>query len=442
MKMRKDPLLGGGSNAKKSDREGFTRLDCMNSSELFDLKGERAWTAAISNAESVAGYSTNLLSIKQLMGEEFSSLAKYAKKLMNSGHPILDTMSDYISHNHGWHFRGLVVLIMARAISPINASNNLRSNNGDVGNNRNKETEATTDSNLQFAGSVSSTDIAPSQLALSEIAEMIHSASLIHDDVVNVSPIVGQIDDEKVRRVVEKGHMADSPTTTSPDILFGNKVAVLGGDFLLAKACVALACLKNTKVVEMMSSAVADVVEGESMRLNSDDYSLESYLRMVQLKTGSLLGNSCASVASLSSGSIDPAVVEVSGRFGRAMGMAYQIVEDAVHANHGLVAHVGERSKTAINVPTIFALGQGTSVEAVQEGVADLERLERDVLAPNSEYGMRKTKELVEGYCEEAILCLEIFPESEAKSALVAMAKALPGRLTGPSSSSSASVAV
>jgi geranyl diphosphate synthase len=99
-----------------------------------------------------------------------------------------------------------------------------------------------------------STDIVTSELrvrqrGIAEITEMIHVASLLHDDV---------LDDADTRRGVG-----------SLNVVMGNKMSVLAGDFLLSRACGALAALKNTEVVALLATAVEHLVTGETMEITS-----------------------------------------------------------------------------------------------------------------------------------------------------------------------------
>lgn len=108
--------------------------------------------------------------------------------------------------------------------------------------------------------------------------EMIHTASLLHDDV---------IDEADTRRGVP-----------SVNKVFGAKMAVLAGDFLLARSSVALARLRNLEAVELMSTVIEHLVKGEVMQMknadNRDDISpFEYYLRKNYYKTGSLMANGC-----------------------------------------------------------------------------------------------------------------------------------------------------
>lgn len=89
----------------------------------------------------------------------------------------------------------------------------------------------------------------PKQRRLAEIVEMIHTASLLHDDV---------IDHSDTRRGRASGNVA-----------FTNKMAVLAGDFLLGRATVSISRLRNPEVVELISNSIANLVEGEFMQLKN-----------------------------------------------------------------------------------------------------------------------------------------------------------------------------
>merc|ERR1711991_231284 len=111
-----------------------------------------------------------------------------------------------------------------------------------------------------------------------QITEMIHVASLIHDDV---------LDEAEMRRGGQAVHT-----------MYTNKVAVLAGDYLLARASVLLARLQHLQVVEVMASALDFLVQGEIMQARSskeDLLDMNFYLRKSYMKTASLICNSCKS---------------------------------------------------------------------------------------------------------------------------------------------------
>jgi len=167
------------------------------------------------------------------------------------------------------------------------------------------------------------------QKRLAEITEMIHTASLLHDDV---------IDESMVRR-----------SQPSANAAFGNKMAILAGDFLLARASIALARLRNVQVVELLATVISNLVEGEFMQLrntgmNHYQYSSELksswtvlnsihnaklrnafsyYLEKTYMKTASLIAKSCEASAVL--GGCNPKVVGIAYEFGKNLGLAFQV---------------------------------------------------------------------------------------------------------------------
>ena len=103
-------------------------------------------------------------------------------------------------------------------------------------------------------------EVIPQQRRLACITEMIHTASLFHDDVI------------------DKGEIRRGNKTANK--MFGNKMAILGGDFLLAKASVSLARLRNLEVVEIMSGVIEHLVRGEVMQIKGEG-GVEGYLGKV-----------------------------------------------------------------------------------------------------------------------------------------------------------------
>ena len=151
--------------------------------------------------------------------------------------------------------------------------------------------------------------ILPTQQRLAEITEMIHTASLLHDDVIDNSPM--------------RRHM---PTVNEK---YGNKVAILGGDYLLAKASVSLARIRNVQVVEILASVIANLVEGELMQLEeiSSPKSIgmmDRYLKKSYMKTASLMAESCKAAALL--GNCEEKIIKNCYEFGKNFGLAFQVL--------------------------------------------------------------------------------------------------------------------
>nr|XP_020747137.1 decaprenyl-diphosphate synthase subunit 1 isoform X5 [Odocoileus virginianus texanus] len=160
----------------------------------------------------------------------------------------LKEMSEYYFDGKGKAFRPIIVVLMARAC-------NIHHNN--------------------------SRNVQASQRAIALIAEMIHTASLVHDDV---------IDDASSRR---GKHTVNK--------IWGEKKAVLAGDLILSAASIALARIGNTTVISILTQVIEDLVRGEFLQLGSKENENERfahYLEKTFKKTASLIANSCKAVSS------------------------------------------------------------------------------------------------------------------------------------------------
>src|SRR6266542_4648222 len=139
-------------------------------------------------------------------------------------------------------------------------------------------------------------------------AELIHTATLYHDDVV---------DDGRVRRGRPAARM-----------VFGNGVVVLVGDFCLARALETVAMTGALAMVQSLATTVTEMAEGEVAQLEragNPDATVEDYFRVIDRKTASLIAW-CARVG----GSVDAALAAPLERYGRALGRAFQIADDVL----------------------------------------------------------------------------------------------------------------
>ncbi len=257
-------------------------------------------------------------------------LTKNIRQLLGSGHPTLDTVAKYYTQSEGKHIRPLVVLLMSRATSlapkrPRHASfSSSESISNPISpptilsdvNPSSPENNPLTSTSTELNYTSEDSDILPSQRRLAEITELIHTASLLHDDV---------IDNSLSRR-----------SSPSANIAFGNKMAVLAGDFLLGRASVALARLRDAEVIELLATVIANLVEGEFMQLRNTaldetapvwtEDTVSYYLQKTYLKSASLISKSCRAAALL--GQSSPEVVEAAYAYGRNLGLAFQLVDD------------------------------------------------------------------------------------------------------------------
>uniref|UniRef100_A0A803MIP8 Geranyl diphosphate synthase n=1 Tax=Chenopodium quinoa TaxID=63459 RepID=A0A803MIP8_CHEQI len=237
------------------------------------------------------------------------------------------------------------------------------------------------------------------QQCIAEITEMIHVASLLHDDV---------LDDADTRRGV-----------SSLNSVMGNKLAVLAGDFLLSRACVALASLHNTEVVTLLAKVVEHLVTGETMQMTTTSeqrLNMQYYMDKTYFKTASLISNSCKAIALLAGQTAEAATLAYE--YGKNLGLAYQLIDDVLDYT-GTSASLGKGSLSDIRhgivtAPLLFAIEEFPQLsEVVQRGLdnpADID-LALDYLGKSQ--GIQKAKELALKHANLAAEAIDSLPESD-----------------------------
>ncbi|KAE8342929.1 hypothetical protein BDV24DRAFT_150195 [Aspergillus arachidicola] len=361
----------------------------------------------------------------RIVGKELKFLTKNIRQLLGSGHPTLDKVAKYYTKSEGKHMRPLLVLLMSQATAltprhgrwssspsytvndPISSPSVLADTNPDL----NPLVSSSAEAKYDFSGDE---NILPTQRRLAEITELIHTASLLHDDV---------IDNAVTRR-----------SSSSANLQFGNKMAVLAGDFLLGRASVALARLRDPEVTELLATVIANLVEGEFMQLKNTasdeknpvftDETISYYLQKTYLKTASLISKSCRAAALL--GDSTPQVVEAAYAYGRNLGLAFQLVDDMLDYTVS-DAELGKPSGADLELglataPLLFAWKQNPELGPLvgrkfsREG--DVQRARELVYQSN---GVEKTRVLAQEYADKAKAAISSFPDSEAKDGLLQM---------------------
>jgi octaprenyl-diphosphate synthase len=149
----------------------------------------------------------------------------------------------------------------------------------------------------------------PERYELAATVEFIHTATLLHDDVV---------DESSLRR-----------GKTTANALFGNAASVLVGDFLYSRAFQMMVSVNQMRVLEVLAEATNVIAEGEVLQLmnmHDADLSVEQYLKVIRFKTAKLFEASARLGAILAGAS--PAVEEACAVYGRSLGTAFQLVDD------------------------------------------------------------------------------------------------------------------
>lgn len=204
--------------------------------------------------------------------QDLQALDNNLKKLISARNSILYAAAEHLFLAGGKRIRPAIVLLVGRATS--------------------------SDKNLK-----------PEHKRLAEITEIIHTASLLHDDVV---------DECNIRRGMQTVHNT-----------FSTKVAVLAGDFLFAQSSWYLANLGNVEVVKNISKVITDFAEGEVKQgiTNFDSsLSVDEYLEKSFYKTASLIASSCKASAIISN--CDLTTQNIFYNYGKHIGLAFQIIDD------------------------------------------------------------------------------------------------------------------
>lgn len=245
-------------------------------------------------------------------------------------------------------------------------------------------------------------------ISLAAAVEFIHTATLLHDDVV---------DESKLRRGL--------PTANE---VFGNKASVLVGDFLLSQAFQFMVADGSLKVLKILSDASAIIAKGEVMQLISEgepETSIEDYLGIITSKTAALFAAACELGAIVSDRSEHEANLR---NFGLNIGIAFQLVDDALDYaadEETLGKTVGDDFREGkITLPVIIAYAEGNKEEKSfwTRTLGDLEQthddLDKAILLLEKHSAISKTLEMAELYCEKARKSLNNFQPSLARTAL------------------------
>ncbi|XP_060067454.1 all trans-polyprenyl-diphosphate synthase PDSS2-like [Ylistrum balloti] len=332
-----------------------------------------SWSKAVSDAEKIVGYPTSFMSLRCLLSDEISNVAMLMRKLVGTRHPLLKTARGLVvDGKYNMQTRGLIVLLISKSAGAVQSVFH-NSSDPDIVDGIHK-----------------------SQRTLAEITEMIYTANLIHKGVINLSALTPE----------------DGP---AQDMEFGNKMAVLSGDFLLASACTGLAELNNTKVVENISLAIGNLMESEFTDLRDKDgkpvlptsIRFDDWMQQTFLASGSLLARSCQSAMELCNH--DKQVLHAAFTFGENMAYAHQMQED-LKPFLNPQDHLPELTLTS--APVIKYL------EHSQTPI-DTFNFKKIVSLVKESKAVEECEQLCLEYGEKAKAALNVFPKSDAHNALI-----------------------
>ena len=306
--------------------------------------------------------------IKSVVAQELLRFDGFYEDALRSDNQLLDKIGAYTLKHKGKQLRPLFVFLSAKCFGEVN------------------------DSTYRAATFI----------------ELLHSATLIHDDVV---------DDASERRGM-----------ASINALYKNKIAVLSGDYLLAKGMMIALQNKEYQMLDMISEAVAKIGDGEISQLDKAkkmDVSEDEYYQIIEKKTASLIASCCAiGAVSTNAGTQH---VETMRQFGTYAGMAFQIRDDIFDyqpdnmTGKGFGNDIKEHNMT---LPLIHLLKESSPVEReIIKGKIllcgkKMRTIKKIIALANEKHSLEYCTEKMNEYIQEAENQLDKIEESEAKAAL------------------------
>lgn len=288
---------------------------------------------------------------------------------MRSAVPLLDRITHYIVKRKGKQMRPLFVFLTAKMLAD------------------------TTDSTYRAAA----------------LIELLHTATLVHDDVV---------DDADTRR----GFF-------SINALWKNKVAVLVGDYLLSRGLLLSVKHKDFHLLEIVSNSVREMSEGELMQMEKArrlDITEEVYFEIIRQKTASLIASCCACGAA--SVTDDRAVIEQLRLFGETVGIAFQLRDDLF--DYGTDTGIGKPTgidikERKMTLPLIYALGKASSeqrklmINTVKNHNTDKAKVDRVLQLVSELGGIEYARGKMNEYRNRAKAMLASMPQNVGSESLL-----------------------
>jgi octaprenyl-diphosphate synthase len=306
--------------------------------------------------------------IQRPIAAEMKAFEPHFREAMRSRAALLDRIMHYIVKRKGKQMRPMFTLLSARQFGPVNES----------------------------------------AFVAASLIELLHTATLVHDDVVDGS-------------AMRRGFF-------SINALWKNKIAVLVGDYLLSRGLLLAIDKGEFELLRIVSHAVREMSEGELLQLEKTrnlNFSEDIYFDIIRQKTASLIAACCASGASAAGRPTEE--VERMRRFGELTGIAFQIKDDLFDYGNG--EDIGKPSgldikEKKLTLPLIHALQKvGSSerrwmVNTVKNNNEDSKAVAKVIRMVQEAGGIDHARERMLHYRDEALAVLHTFPESESRNAL------------------------
>lgn len=310
--------------------------------------------------------------IKELSTDSAKAVDQLIIKELSSDVLLINQMSHYIIGSGGKRLRPMLLLLTAHAL-------------GEVKNDH---------------------------LVLAAVVEFIHTATLLHDDVV---------DESDLRRGKE-----------TANAVWGNAASILVGDYLYSSAFEMMVRINNMRVMEILSTTTTAIAEGEVLQLlncNNPDTTIEKYLDVIARKTAILFSAATRLGAVLSK--TDKATEESLALYGQQLGVAFQLIDDALDyksTTEELGKNLGDDlAEGKPTLPLIYAMEHGSESEskvitdAIKQGSRDAFSEVYDIVI--STKAIEYTEKCANEAAQKAIDALDCLASSKYKTALIELAQ-------------------
>lgn len=309
----------------------------------------------------------SLKEIKQPIEAELKQFETHFREAMRSPVPLLDRITYYIVRRKGKQVRPIFVFLSAKICG----------------------------------------DISESTFRAASLVELLHTATLVHDDVV---------DDSFERR----GFF-------SINALWKNKIAVLVGDYFFSQGMLLALKHKEYRQLDIVSTAVKAMSEGELLQIEKArrlDITEDIYYDIIRNKTASLIASACS--AGASSATNDAAVIELMRLFGEKLGIAFQIRDDlfdfgSEDVGKPLGIDIKEKKMT---LPLIYALQHAPKkdrryiINIIKNHSENAEKVKEVINFVQQSGGLEYSQKAMNDYRDQAFQLLNTFPETTARESL------------------------
>ncbi len=314
----------------------------------------------------------NIEHIRELISADMAQVNNLIEKSLYSEVGLIDQLGHYIINSGGKRLRPAVVLLSSRVFSYQG------------------------DQNINLAA----------------IIEFIHTATLLHDDVVDAS-------------LLRRGHATANQR-------WGNEASVLVGDFVYSRAFQMMVNIDSMRVMKILSETTNTIAEGEVQQLincHDPDTTQESYLNVIRNKTAKLF-EAAAQLGAVISNRSDKEE-EAMAAYGRHLGTAFQLIDDVFDyssSSEELGKNIGDDlAEGKPTLPLLYAMWNGDThdTEVIRDAIENggLEHIDQIKAAINSTGAISYTAKIADAEAELAIDAIKDLPPSEYLDALHALAK-------------------